>query len=211
MDMPEGIKDKNSLGKLLLVTLFTFVLSGCGGTTPAVPPPEPDVVQPAVSAQPISWSSDGAILDNEYSAVQEIGEMQVFSRLEGDTVCIALRTQNAGYVALGISPENKMKGADIIICRIEDGQALISDEYSTGPMGPHSADSKLGGTDDILNPSGSSIEGWTVFELQRKLSTGDGYDKDLVAGENPVIWSVGGSTDIGQQHSSRGYGSLLVQ
>jgi len=198
---------------LLLIFLFALTLSACGGTATETPVPEaePAAEQPAVSAQPVAWNSDGTILDKEYSAIQEIGGLQVFSRVDGDTVSLALRTQNGGYVALGISPENKMKGADIIICRIEEGQALISDQFSTGVMGPHPADSKLGGTDDILNPSGGSAEGWTVYEFQRQLSTGDEFDKDLVPGDNAVIWSVGGSTDIGQQHSSRGYGTLKLQ
>ena len=200
---------------LSMVLLLALILSGCAGSPSSPQPPTPTPVSNnnhlAVSAQPIAWTSDGAVTDNEYTQFQQIGDLQVYTRLEGDLVCLALRSQKDGFLALGIRPENKMKGADMIICALTGTQAVISDTYSTGIWGPHPDDTKLGGTSDITNPSGSRENGWTAFEFKRKLSTGDSRDKNLTVGDNPIIWSVGGSADVTIQHNNRGYGSLVLQ
>lgn len=199
---------------LSMVLLLALILSGCAGSPSSPPPPASPPVSsnhPAVSAQPMAWTSDGTITDNEYTQFQQIGDLQVFTRLEGDLVCLALRSQKDGFLALGIRPENKMKGADMIIGALTGTQAVISDTYSTGIWGPHPDDTKLGGTYDIMAPSGSRQNGWTAFEFKRKLSTGDSRDKNLTVGDNPVIWSIGGSADVTIQHNNRGYGSLVLQ
>jgi hypothetical protein len=60
--------------------------------------------------------------------------LQVFSRVEGSQIFMALRAQNNGYIALGIRPEDKMKGADDIVCAITGNQASITDAYATGNL-----------------------------------------------------------------------------
>jgi hypothetical protein len=76
---------------------------------------------------------------------------------------------------------------------------------------PYPADIELGGTYDIVNPSGSQANGLLTFEFQRKLVTGDSKDKELAIGDNPVIWSVGGSADISIHHNNRGYATLTLK
>lgn len=209
--MNKGL-EKMYLPSLCMVFLIALILPGCAGSPsspqqPAAPAPVASD-QPAVSAQPGAWLSDGTISDNEYTRMQQIGNLQVFTRLDGDLISIAMRAKNNGYLALGIRPENKMQGADVIIGALSSSQAKITDDYATGAFGPHPADVQLGGTDDILNPSGGNQNGWTVFEFRRKLSTGDSRDKDLAPGDNPVLWSIGGSADTTIHHNNRGYATL---
>ena len=199
---------------LSVVLLFVLILSGCAGSSSSSRKSAPTPAtsdHPAVSAQPIAWTSDGIITDKEYTQFQQIGDLQVFTRLEGNLVDIALRAQNDGYLALGIRPENKMQGADIIMCAFNGTKAIISDEYATGPFGPHPEDTSLGGTNDIMDPSGSKQNGWSTFEFNRKLSTGDSHDKDLTLGDNPVMWAIGGSADITLHHNNRGYTTLVLK
>lgn len=199
---------------LCSVLLLLLMFSGCRQSPSSTQQPQPTpapVDHPAVSIQTITWQSDGIISDNEYSQFQQIGPLQVFARLDGSLVSMALRAQNNGYIALGIRPENKMQGADDIICVLDNSQVKITDAYGTGPMGPHPEDLELGGRNDIVNPSGSRQGEWVSFEFQRKLSTGDSRDKDLMLGDNPVIWSVGGSADINIHHNNRGYGNLVLK
>jgi hypothetical protein len=199
---------------LPIVLLLVFILSGCAGPSSGSQQPAATTGSgnlPAVSAQPIAWTSDGTISDNEYTQFQQIGDLQVFTRLEGDLFYMALRSQNDGYLALGIRPENKMQGADVIICTLTGTQIKISDAYATGIFGPHPEDTQLGGTNDLLDPSGSKQNGWSTFEFKRKLSTGDKYDKDLVAGDNPIIWSIGGSVNTTIHHDTRGYATLVLK
>ena len=60
--------------------------------------------------------------------------------------------------------------------RIGDGTVKVVDAYSTGPTGPHPADTDQGGSDDIISFGGKESDGKTVIEFVRKLDTGD--DKD---------------------------------
>ena len=195
--------------------LLAILLAGCAGnngSNPSGPAPTPDNgKQPLVSAQPVAWNSNGTVADNEYSQFQQIGPLQVFTRVEGDQVCMALRAQNNGYIALGIRPDFKMQGADDIICAISGGTVSITDAYSTGAFGPHPLDTELGGSNNILDPSGSQSDGWVTFEFKRQLVTGDNRDKPLTIGDNPVIWSVGRSADTSIQHTNRGSGTLTLR
>lgn len=198
---------------LLAVLLLAILLPGCAGnneSSPAGQAPE-NGSQPLVSAQPIAWTSDGTVTDNEYSQFQAIGPLQVFTRVEGDQVCMALRSQNKGYISLGIRPEVKMQGSDDIICAMDGNTAVILDAYSTGPFGPHPLDTELGGTDDILEPSGSQANDWVTFEFKRQLVTGDSNDKPLNIGDNPVIWAIGRTANTDAEHTRRGSGTLTLE
>ena len=198
---------------LVLVSLLLLVLSGCAGSKTNAPQQAPtsgQVNDPAVSAQLAPWNSDGIISENEYREPQQIGTIEVFTRLEGDYVCLAMRSQNTGYIALGFGAGIGMMGADVIICTFNGDQAVVTDDFSTGPTGPHAPDVTLGGADNITDVSGSKQDGWQSFELKRKLSTGDSQDKDLLPGDNHVIWATGGTADIIVRHKTRGYGKLVL-
>jgi hypothetical protein len=124
---------------------------------------------------------------------------------------MALRAQTTGWVAIGIEPEDKMKGADILLCYVKDGQARVVDMYSTGTYGPHPPDEQQGGVNDVTMVGGSLKDGVTVVELRRKLNTGDSKDKQLRPGENKVIWAIGDTPDPAVKHSRRGYGTLVLK
>jgi hypothetical protein len=198
---------------LVLVSLLLLILSGCASSKPSPQQQAPTPGQsssPAAALQTVPWNSDGIISENEYTELQQIGGIQVFTRLEGDFACLAMRAQNTGYIALGIGPETGMMGADMIMCTLNGDQAVVSDAYSTGPTGPHPADLAQGGTADIISASGSLKDGMLTCEFKRKLSTGDSRDKNLVPGDNLVIWATGSSPDITVRHKARGYGNLVL-
>ncbi|MDR7869030.1 MAG: DOMON domain-containing protein [Sporomusaceae bacterium] len=196
-------------GALLATLIMVFALAGCGGQKTPVQPPAPSSPAPVTISQ--EWKADGVVGDGEYAQMQKIGELEVFSRIEGDSVMLALKAQTKGWLALGIDPEEKMKGADMIFGYVKDGQAVISDMYSTGVVGPHPPDDKQGGTADITAAGGSHKDGVLVLEVKRKLNTGDSRDKPLKIGDNKVIWAIGDAADAGVKHSRRGYGTLVLK
>lgn len=188
---------------LLTVLVLTFILAACGSPAATTPP---------AAAKPTQeWKSDGAVSQGEYAQTHKIGEIEVFTRVEGDSAMMALRAQAKGWVALGIDPEEKMRGADMIFGYVKDGQVVVVDMYSTGTFGPHPADVTQGGTNDVTMVSGSFRDGILTVEFKRKLNTGDSKDKELKIGDNKVIWAVGDVPDPAAKHGRRGAGTLTLQ
>jgi len=101
-----------------------------------------------------------------------------------------------------------MKNADMVLGSVEDGEATVYDQFSTGDFGPHKADTELGGTDDILEFGGKEAGGYTIIEFKRALNTGDKYDHPLSKGANKIIWSYGSDDKSTIKHVNRGYGEL---
>lgn len=196
------------LKALILALSAVTLLTGCSTKSN---PSQSKAPESAVTQVTTGWKSDGVISDGEYTTKKMIGEIEVFTKVEGDSVMVAMKAPTTGWISLGIDPEDKMKGADIWMCYVKDGKAAVVDMYSTGPMGPHPADDQQGGKLDITMISGTLQNGTTVVEFKRKLDTGDSKDKPLKIGENKVMWGIGDSNEISKKHSRRGYGTLELK
>ena len=138
------------------------------------PPPRRETALP----QLVTWQPDGIISDNEYPKQTTINGVDVFWRTDDTYLYLAARTRTIGWIAVGLAPDNRMMGANMIIGAIVDGKAVLEDHYGTGPTG-HSADTGLGGTNDIAAFGGSQENGVTLWEAQIPLDSGDQYDKPL--------------------------------
>jgi hypothetical protein len=158
--------------------------------------------------------TDGVIADGEYEhQVPLAGEdFVVYWSLDQDSVHFAIRARTPGWLALGFDPTLAMDQADMIFGWVEgDGTVGARDCFSTGMFGPHPEDEQLGGTRDLPAFAGSEGGGFTSFEFDRPMDTGDAYDKPLNrAGDLRVIWAVGASDDYLSPHSRRGGGTLRL-
>jgi hypothetical protein len=105
-------------------------------------------------------------------------------------------------LAIGFEPLEWMKNSDIIMACVQAGKAVALDEYCTGNYGPHIEDTMLGGTNDITEFAGSKKAGRTVFELKRKLDTGDMFDKAFSPGQAiSIIWALSDNPDLDFKHN----------
>lgn len=193
---------------VVLTVAAIALLTGCSAKENPAQNAPPQSAMPQVAK---AWNSDGVISDGEYTTKKMIGEIEVSTKVEGDSVMVAMKARTTGWMSLGIDPEDKMKGADIWMCYVKDGKAEVIDMYSTGPYGPHPADEKQGGKADVTMISVMQQDGNTIIEFKRKLETGDSKDKPLKMGENKVMWGVGDSSDPSMKHSRRGYGTLELK
>ncbi|MDD4923664.1 MAG: DOMON domain-containing protein [Dehalococcoidales bacterium] len=82
--------------------------------------------------------------------------------------------------------------------------------FSTGIWRPHPQDTALGGTADITVFGGTEEDDYTTIEFKRALTTSDSYDNPLNKGNNTIIWAYGYSDDLNIQHSTRGYGTIVL-
>ena len=93
-----------------------------------------------------------------------------------------LDVKTSGWVGIGISPTGKMLDADIYLGYVKkDGTVELSDRIGIGHKLPV-LDSTLGGTNDVVDVTGSIQNGRTSISFTRKLVTGDEYDLDINVG-----------------------------
>ncbi|MDQ1261038.1 MAG: hypothetical protein QG575_219 [Euryarchaeota archaeon] len=158
------------------------------------------------------WKADGIVGDSEYSRSMLLqsparqgysgGDMEISWKNDQEYIYLALNASTDGWLAIGFEPLEWMKNADIIMASVQAGKALALDEYCTGNYGPHSEDTMLGGTNDIAEFAGRKEAGRTVFELKRRLDTGDKFDKAFSPGQAiSIIWALSNNPDISFKHN----------
>jgi hypothetical protein len=193
--------------KPILVALLLGLLlfsSGC------IQPKEAPVV--AEKAATEEWKADGVVGENEYSRSMVLqgparqgysgGDMEISWKNDQDYLYLALNGSTDGWLAIGFEPQEWMKNADIILSSVQGSRATVLDEYCTGNYGPHIEDTLLGGTNDIMEYSGSKGAGRTIIELKRKLDTGDKFDKSFSPGQAiSIIWALSQNPDISLKHN----------
>ncbi|MDM7934182.1 MAG: DUF2202 domain-containing protein [Methanothrix sp.] len=198
--------------RILVVVGLLVILSGC---VEQVQPPR--VTETAASEE---WRPDGSVGPGEYTRCMILhgpsrqgysgGEMEICWRSDQDYIYMALNGSTRGWLALGLDPSEWMKDADMIMGYVEDGRAIVLDEYSTGNYGPHIEDEMLGGRDDILEYGGSTDGIHTIVEFKRRLDTGDRFDRALRPGESvSMIWAMAEERDPGVKHNIA-YGEAIL-
>ncbi len=139
---------------------------------------------------------DGIISDSEYdfNATFSNGDYILFWRNVGEEVYFGMVGKTTGWITIGIDPSVMMLEADMYFGWVTNTTPHMIDAYATGLTGPHPPDQEQGGTDDILAYNGTEIDGTTVIEFKRLLTTGDEKDKSLPKNATiKVIWAMGSS------------------
>lgn len=119
-----------------------------------------------------------AVSAMDYPQKLEAKDMDFSWRIDGDQIHIKLSAKTTGWVAIGFDPEKDMQGANIIIGAVKKGKFKVEDHYGDRRRG-HSSDKELGGNNDVMNASGSEVDGITTISFSIPLDTGDKYDKPV--------------------------------
>jgi hypothetical protein len=203
---------------LFLITVFiTGSGVSCQSQTPASAPPTPS---PGLPKEPTSgesnsqmlasWSADGVIGSREYLSEMTYDGYELYWVNDSEFAYVAMKAKTDGWVALGIQPGSRMKGADMIFGFVEDGEVNVLDSFSTDDFGSHPPDTELGGTFDIISFGGKEADGYTIIEFKRALDTGDQQDNKLSIGKNQIIWAYGSADALTPKHANRGYGEITI-
>jgi hypothetical protein len=145
---------------------------------------------------------DGQISEDEYAFhYYDVKiRMDLYWTIVGDTIYLGLKSPAHGWLAIGLAPTGpQMLGADILIGYVEDGQVHVRDDYADTPTS-HTADTVLGGSNDILAAAGSESDQGTIIELERKLTTLDPYDRPIVPTDMPVELAYSNGKDFNSYH-----------
>lgn len=92
-----------------------------------------------------------------------------------------IQAKGTGWIGLGFDPlPNTMKGADIILCRIDPatGQGECRDSYAAD-VGPPVLDSSIGGASQLSDVAVVQENGFTSALFTRPLSASDQWDKPI--------------------------------
>ena len=187
---------------LVLVGAFSACKSGASTTPPTTPS--------------VEWIPDGVITNGEYSNSASLGnnEMTVAWRTDSQYIYIGMSAPTLGWISIGLIPStgSQKQGADMMFGYVKsDGTTMVYDLYNTGPLGPHTNDTNLGGTFDILDNGGKEANGITTVEFKRKLNTGDQYDLPFNHGTNHLIWAIGRVDEVtATTHYARGYADISI-
>jgi len=162
----------------------------------------------APEANPDKWIADGLITTGEYAGRTSYGDYEIHWNSDGQYIYIGMRAKASGWVAVGFQPGPLHRETDMVLGLVRDGQVSVFDMFSIAELGPCTADSELGGRDDVLEYGGREEGGYTVVEFKRLLSTGDEYDGKLFSGVNEIVWAYSTLDDPRQKHTSRGHGEI---
>lgn len=149
----------------------------------------PTTVSPRSS--PGVYAVDGQLVEGEYDYVYEDEStgLTLAWRIEASEVStdqglvyIGLHSPLAGRVEIAFATSGSyIAGGDVIAGYVQDGEAVIQDQYGDGPTS-NVVDADAGGTDDILQAAGTggTEEAGTTIEFARALVTPDSvYDKPI--------------------------------
>jgi len=200
---------RRSIGKAVMipaVLIALFAISGCsgGGSTTTNPP----ATQPPTSTTTsgtMSFPGGKYVTDVLYSDQFRLA----YTVTDDGIISIGIKAKTGGWVAIAIgSPHGR---SDIWIGYVSAGQVTFLDTHDASESGAHPLDTASGGTNDLTNVTGSEVSGITTIEFKRKLDTGDKYDLPLVTGTNVVVWAIGPSDDINQEHSVVGLATFEIR
>ncbi len=219
---------------LVAIVVGTALAVGCSSPAPAAQPTpaqptaaqptvagpaaaQPTAAGPAATAAPAASPSlpvvDGAVADGEYAHTATVEDITIWWTNDATHLALAAQASGAGWVAVGLDPQNKMMGANIVFALMQGGQGVVIDAYGTAPTGnSHPDDVSLGGTNDIV--AGVVVQDGEVlrFEAQIPLDSGDAYDKALQPGNSyPLIAAAGpAGGDASARHVVRGHGEIAL-
>jgi hypothetical protein len=161
---------------------------------------------------------DGLIYEGEYVKSKSIGlfeSYKIYWSSDESFIYMALEAKTNGWIAIGFQPDDgdKKRNVDFILGYVANGETFIFDMFSEKDEGPHRLDEGLGGSNNILEFSGTETNGYTYIEFIRALNTGDPYDYIISAGSIDILWaySLEDSLYTKEPHKShRGYSKITV-
>jgi hypothetical protein len=145
----------------------------------------------------------GVIFASDYAHRVEAGEVTVAWTLDGDLIHMELSAKTAGWVSIGIDPEDAMGGADIIIGAVRNDKVRIEDHFADRKRG-HSPDEKLGGENHVMNPAGIEKDGITTISFTRSVAAAEEWDKPFnTSGKTRVMVAHGSRDSFVASHQYR--------
>ena len=122
------------------------------------------------------------------------GNFKIRWKLDGDELRVALESNFEKYMAFGISTKPKMKGADMIVVKIESGNIASVEDHYGHKKHKHKLDTALGGGSSIKKFHDRSVGDWRAVEIVIDAHSDDPNDVPIVKGEKYYILVAGSNS-----------------
>lgn len=126
------------------------------------------------------------VVDSEGYTTVETEDVVLKWKISEENAEFIVGAPTQGWIGVGFDPSNAMKDANFIIGYVQNGELVIEDHFGEGPFA-HKPDRELGGTNDILEYTGSEAETGTEMQFTIPLDSGDSYDTLIEKGGEHVI------------------------
>ncbi|TFG62846.1 MAG: hypothetical protein E4H36_07035 [Spirochaetales bacterium] len=124
-------------------------------------------------------------------------------KTDKDFIYVKVSAPTEGWIAVGFGATSAMKDANIIMGYVSGKDTVLEDQFGTG-LFTHKKDTDLGGSDSIVEKSGTVKNKVTELRFKLKLDSGDKFDVPLVPGKPVnVILSYRNDTNMTNKHSVR--------
>jgi len=151
----------------------------------------------------IAWppSIDGVITTGEYrhTLTDSVTGIELSWQNDSTYLYVGLTSPGTGWVAIGFDPEQQMKGANIIIAAVENGEVVARNHSGTSPTG-HRENSRS----EIVQVAGTESADKTMIEFSIPLQSNDPSDKALQPGQTvSIILAYHASSDSFSAHHTK--------
>jgi len=143
---------------------------------------------------------------------ENIAGVNVQWMVEGEMLHIQAMTRFTGWVAVGFDPSRMMKGANIIIGYVENGEVFLRDDFGVANI-QHDADTNNGGVSNLSDVEGEEVDGVTTIRFTIPLDSGDELDRVLTPGNTHKLLAAhgpDGADNFGTYHGSNSRGSAEI-
>ena len=155
----------------------------------------------AKKPEPIISSGTAAPGDSGYTYKLTVDPMEFNWRAEGGNLHVKMKGPAGVWISVGFNPTKGMKDANFIIGYVENGKAVVTDQFGTDPK-QHRKDTDLGGTDDVKDAAGFENANETVITFTLPLNSGDALDRPISLDSNTVVlFAAGKEKQTAQQHT----------
>ncbi len=149
--------------------ILASLLGGCTAKAAASPP------GPAAPA----------VVDPGYRQASAVGVTFEW-KVDGGSLDCVLRSATTGWVGVGFGTSGQMKGSEIIIGYVANGQAEVVDSFGD-QLNHHAAVTDLGGESIVSNASGTQENGATELHFSVQLNATGKFHVPLVPGQDYIL------------------------
>lgn len=171
----------------------------------------PILFAPPIDFTDIGWppAVDGHLGEMEYASRASDSEtgMDVHTYVLEDLLYVGLTAPGTGWLSIGFDPEVRMRGANIIIAAVADGEVVLEDHYGNSPIS-HRRDA----VDHVIQAAGRETGGRSILEFVLPLDSGDDEDRALTGGGEVTVILAYHRTDdrLTVRHSERSTMALFL-